>query len=159
MDSASLSEVRKELQLLAPARLAELCVSLARYKKDNKEFLSFLLFDAHDKLQYVQKIKEEIDLQFAELGPASNLYYAKKSLRKILRGINKYAKYLGDKAHAASLHIYFLGKLKTSGIQYKKSQLLVNLYDQQIKKINTLVTALHEDLRADYINEMEEMNL
>ena len=45
MKFASLSEIRKELQMLPPKRLQELCLRIARYKKENKELLAFLLFE------------------------------------------------------------------------------------------------------------------
>ena len=84
-------------------------------------------------------------------------YFVKKSLRKLLRIITKYCKYIGDKASAAELHIYFCTKLKASKIPYHKSQLLVNMYEQQLKKINTLILGLHEDLQQDYLNELERI--
>jgi F0F1-type ATP synthase delta subunit len=157
MKTASLSELKKELNDLSPKQLAELCVTLAKYKKDNKEFLDYLLFEAHDKANFIQEVKKEIDEHFDLLKSQSNLYFVKKSLRKLLRIINKYCKYVADKASAAELHIYFCEKLKGSGIPYKKSQLLVNMYEQEIKKITTLISALHEDLQQDYRNDLERI--
>jgi hypothetical protein len=78
-------------------------------------------------------------------------------LRKLLRVITKYCKYISDKALAADLHIYFCQKMKASGIPYHKSQLLVNMYEQQLKKINTLINGLHEDLQQDYLNDLEKI--
>lgn len=158
MKSGSLSEIKKELQELEPKQLAELCIALAKYKKDNKEFLDYLLFESHDKNNFVTQIKQLVDENFAELNPGTNLYYAKKSLRKILRIINKYIKYIGDKSTAAELHIYFLKKLKESKIPVEKSARLVNLKAAEIKKIKSLIDALHEDLQYDYLRELEEVN-
>jgi hypothetical protein len=157
MYSAGLSEVKKELQLLSPQKLASLCISLAKYKKDNKEYLSYLLFASHDKQVFTNEVKEEINELFAGIDVKANLYYVKKSLRKILRLINRYSKYLGDKALSAELYIYFLKKLKESGIPYRKSQLIVNMYEQQLKKIGVLISGLHEDLRGDYSNELRQL--
>lgn len=157
MKAASLSELKKELQQLPPKDLVDLCVNLAKYKKDNKEYLDFLLFESHDKPHYISSVKKEIDEHFEELKQQSNLYYVKKGLRKQLRLITKYSKYVSDKAPAADLLIYFCTKLKHSGIPYHKSQLIVNLYDQQIKKINTLIRSLHEDLQQDYLIDLEKI--
>jgi len=159
MKPASLHEVKKELQVLSASELAELCLALAKYKKDNKEFLAYLLFQSQDKSVFAGEVKLEVDLAFAELRSQANLYFVKKSLRKIVRMINKYNKYLGDKALGAELHIYFCKKLKESTIPFRKSQQLVNMYEQQIKKINTLVGALHEDLQSDYATDMESIAL
>lgn len=157
MKAASIAELKKELQELPPKQLAELCITLAKYKKDNKEFLDYLLFEAHDKSSFVSGVKKEMDEHFAELRMQTNLYYVKKSLRKLLRIINKYCKYINDKALAAELHIYFCTRLKYSGIPYHKSQLLINLYEQELNKINTLIQGLHEDLQQDYMNDLEKI--
>ncbi len=158
MKASSLHELKKELNELPSQQLVDLCVSLAKYKKDNKEFLDYLLFKAHDANAFVVEIKQEIDEHFLELRTQSNLYYVKKSLRKLLRILTKYCKYLGEKALAAELHIYFCQKLKASGIPFRKSQLLVNMYEQQLKKINSLIGALHEDLQSDYTRDLESIS-
>lgn len=157
MKAESLSGVKKELQLLSAPELTELCLALAKYKKDNKEYLSFLLFRSHDKTTFVTEVKEEIDVYFSEIRSQANLYFAKKSLRKILRVIGRYSKYIGDKALSAELYIYFCAQLKKSGIPFRKSQQLVNLYEQQLKKIDTLIASLHEDLQGDYAPEIEDL--
>ena len=157
MKAASLSELKKELNELPQKQLIELCITLSKYKKDNKELLDYLLFQAHDKSNFILEVKKEIDDHFDELKFQSNLYFAKKSLRKLLRLITRYCKYVADKALAAELHIYFCQKLKQSKIPYKKSQLLINMYEQEIKKINTLISSLHEDLQQDYLNDLENI--
>ena len=157
MQQASLNELKKELKELNPAQLADLCIALAKYKKDNKEFLGYLLFEAHNKQAFVTEIKSLVDAQFGELNGQTNLYYAKKSLRKILRMITKYCRYMGDKGFAAELHLHYLRRLKESGIPLRKSQLITNLYEQQQKKIGKLIEALHEDLQADYRMELEQI--
>ena len=157
MKVSSLSELKKELHELPQKQLMELCLSLAKYKKDNKEFLDYLLFQSHDKQSFVTAIKTEIDEHFEELKFQTNLYFVKKSLRKLLRILTKYCKYMGDKASATDVHIYFCIKLKASNIPYHKSQLLVNMYEQQLKKINTLILGLHEDLQQDYFNELQQI--
>lgn len=157
MKVSSISELKKELHELPQKQLVELCLNLAKYKKDNKEFLDYLLFQAHDKQNFIVNVKTEIDEHFEELKAQANLYYVKKSLRKLLRIITKYCKYVGDKAAAAELHIYFCAKLKQSAIPFHKSQLLINMYEQQLKKINTLIASLHEDLQQDYLNDLEKI--
>jgi len=157
MKSVSLSELKKELQEIPQKELIELCIALAKYKKDNKEFLGYLLFEAHDKNAFVKEVKIEIGEQITLLQTQPNLYYVKKSLRKLLRIITKYNKYMNDKALSADLHIYFCSKLKNSGIPYHKSQLIVNMYEQQLKKINTLISSLHEDLQQDYLQDLENL--
>lgn len=155
MNVSSLQEVKQELQELSQKELLELCISLAKYKKDNKEYLGYLLFQAQDRDGFVQQIKAEIDEHFTELKTQKNLYYIKKSLRKLLRILNKYCKYMGDKPATAEVLIYFCRKIKWSGIPIHKSTRLVNLFNAQVKKIRSVTSSLHEDLQADYLKELD----
>jgi hypothetical protein len=106
----------------------------------------------------VKEIKSEIDVNFAELKSQGNLYLIKKSLRRILRVINKYCKYIGDKAVSAELHIYFCMKIKENAIPVHKSVRLENLYLGEIKKIKSFVASLHEDLQHDYAKDLEQIS-
>lgn len=157
MHTYSLAEIKKELKELPKEELLEKCMALAKYKRDNKEFLNYLLFEAHDQESFVKVIKQEVDGYFAEI-TQPNLYLVKKSLRKILRIINRYAKYMGAKDKEAELIIYFLTSLKNSGIPYQKNTVLVNLYNSQLKKLNTCISKLHEDLQYDLKKEAEGLS-
>ena len=158
MKISSLSELKKELSYLPEKELIALCIALAKYKKDNKEYLDYLLYSAANKDEFIREVKSEMDLQFGSLDPSLNLYYTKKSLRKILRMVNKFCKYLGDKSHSVELHMYYCLKLKNSGIPYRKSQQLVNLFDRELLKIKALIETLHEDLQGDYSSEWEALS-
>lgn len=154
MKAAPISEIKHELTNVTPQVLLELCLRVIKYKKENKELLSYLLFDAHDVQGYVKNIKKEVDEQFLEINTA-NLYFAKKSLRKILKITNRYIKYTALKSVEAELLIYYCNKIKISGIKINKSTALANLYNNQIKKIKGVVKTLHEDLQHDYNKEIE----
>ena len=75
-----------------------------------------------------------MDEQFAEINQ-SNVYYVKKSVRKILRGVTKYLKYSGKAETAVQVLIYFLQQFRELPISFEKSPQLVNLYMAQLKKI------------------------
>lgn len=158
MRPAVISEIKQELSTLSAKELVDLCLQLAKYKKDNKELLSYLLFEAHDVAGFVAGVKEEIDMQFSEL-PRPNIYLTKKSLRKILRGITKYIRYTGTAEPAIEMLTHFCNKLQASGIPFKKHQLLLNMYNQQLKKIHALIDSLHEDLAYDYKKKMDKLNV
>ena len=119
MKSSTLSELKNELSELSPAKVLALCMRLAKYKKENKELLTYLLFHAHDEDAYIESIKSEIDEKFVEIN-RSNIYYVKKSLRKILRNTNKYIKYSGSAQTETELLIYFCKKIKNTGIEPDK---------------------------------------
>ena len=122
MKAASISEIKKELQNISEKELAGLCLRLAKYKKENKEFLGYLLFDAISRDEFIKNLKKEINEYFLELKLQSNLYYVKKGLRKILRVINRYCKFMDDKEVTAGLIIHFCNLLIASGISWKKNK-------------------------------------
>jgi len=156
MKAATVTELKKELHQLDPKTLAELCLRIAKYKKENKELLSYLLFNADDEADYIEKVKSEMDEQFAEINK-SHVYFAKKSLRKILRFTNKYIKYSSQKQTEAELLIHYCVKMKNSGISYQRDVSLVNLYARQKQKIEKAISKLHEDLQFDYQDELKKI--
>ena len=156
MKAASISEIKKELNELPNHLVIELCLRMAKYKKENKELLNYLLFEAGNENQYVENIKVEMDLQFAEINK-STIYLAKKSLRKILRTANKYIKFSGNKRTETEVLLYYCYKLNKSGINYKKYPVLLNIYERQILKIKKAISTLHTDLQCDYEKELEEI--
>lgn len=156
MKTATIQEIKQELLAVNQTKLLELCLRLAKFKKENKELLTFLLFEAHDEEGYINSVKQLIDEGFTEL-PRPNLYLTKKTLRKILRITNRYIKYAGSKQAEAALLIYFCRKIKESGIPYQKTTVLKNLYEQQLKKIKIALGQLHEDLQYDYRRETDTL--
>src|ERR1035437_9642847 len=127
MKAASISALKKELTTLPPEEVLKICMQLVKYKKENKELLHYLLFEAYDEQGYIDSIKKVIDQQFSEIN-TSHLYFAKKSIRKILKITNKYIRYSGQKRTEVDLLIYFCIKLKNSGIQVRTNVSLHNLY-------------------------------
>lgn len=155
MKASSISEIKKELQTLDPKNLRELCMRLAKYKKENKELLTYLLYEADNEQSYIAAIKEDVDELFNELPSRSNLYYVKKGLRKILRLLNRQIKYSGIKQTELELRIYFCSKIIDAKIPLREGTVLYNLYQQQLKKIYAIVVKLPEDLQLDYQHEIK----
>ncbi|MDB5190891.1 MAG: hypothetical protein JWQ96_454 [Segetibacter sp.] len=156
MKAASINDLKQELLALPPKKVLEICLKLARFKKENKELLSFLLFDAENEHGYVESIKHELDENFAEL-PRINWYATKKSLRKILRLISKYSKHVANKESEVEMLLHFCTKLKVLGNEYYYNQAYSKMYQQQIKKLNGLVEVIHEDIRYDYKRQVEQL--
>lgn len=157
MKAASVNELKDEMKHLPAGKLLELCMRLVRFKKENKELLTYLLFEGHDEQAYIKSVKNFIDEQFAGIPKGNSLYLTKKSLRKILRYTNKYIRYTGSKTSEIQLLLYYLLKLKESGIPVERSVQLTNLYAGQLKKIGKLLPALHEDLQYDYAQELARL--
>ncbi len=156
METASVSHIRKELSHLPPEALQELVLRLARFKKENKELLSYLLFEASNEDEYVRQVKEEIDGEFRNMN-RSSYYLAKKTIRKVLKTTNKYVRYSGKKETEIELLLYFCKKLKQSKLNYKANRVVFNLYLNQVKRIQKAISGLHEDLQFDYQEELEAL--
>ena len=153
MRIASLKEIKAELNTMPPDQLAELCIRLIKHKKENKELATYLLFEADDEAAYILAVKQHIDEMFKEV-KKSNSYLAKKTIRKILRTVNTQIKFSGSKQTEVELLIHFCLKLKKTGIPLPASSTLGNLYLRQYQKIHKTLASLHEDLQADYADEL-----
>lgn len=156
MKAATVSQLKKELAYRSPEELLEICLRLAKFKKENKELLTYLLFESLDEEGYVDAVKAEIDLEFAAIN-TKTYYYIKKSVRKILRNIKKYSRYSQKKETEAELLLYFCAILKDFKPSIKRNQTLLNLYERQLAAVHKIISTLHEDLQYDYRLELEAL--
>src|SRR5690242_6711820 len=106
MKAASVNEIKQQLKKLDTDDLIELTLRLARFKKENKELLTYLIFEADDEEAYMAGVKEEINEGFREINNTS-LYLVKKTLRRILRTVNKYIRYTGSKTVEVELLLHY----------------------------------------------------
>jgi len=158
MKPASLKEIKTELNNYPKADLEVLCLRLAKYKKENKELLSYLLFESSNEEEFIKKVKGQIDNEFDKIN-LSSLFLSKKTIRKVLRTTQKHIRFSGIKRTEVELLMYFCLKMRKSGIKLDKSKAMKNLYERQLEKINKALSSLHEDLQYDYHMEMGEMEL
>ena len=156
MKAATINELKQELLNESPTKLAELCIRLARFKKENKELLTYLLFEAYDTTTYIASVKQEMDIQFGTINK-SNVYFVKKTLRKILRITNKFIRYSSSALVETELLIYFCSTVKELGSAINNNPVISNIYQNQLKKINRTIAAMHEDLQYDYIKEVKNL--
>ena len=148
MKAASIQEIKKALSDTNSKILLEYCLRLAKYKKENKEMLSFLLFEADDVPNFVSDIKKETAEQFRQINK-SNVYFIKKSVRKILRDVNKQVHFVMSSQAECELLIHFCNCFTLHSIPVSKSRQLTNLYQTQLKKIEKALSKLHPDLQYD----------
>lgn len=156
MKAVAVNEIKQELGQLPKDKLTALCLRLARFKKENKELLTFLLFEAHNIPGYIDSVKLEIDNQFQGINTAS-VYFVKKSLRKILRITGKYIRYSGSEIVETELLIYFCQLVKGMDAAVKANTVIANMYASQLKKINTAISSMHEDLQYDYVRAVQKL--
>ncbi len=156
MNATSLHEIKRELSHLDKEVLLSLVLRLARYKKENKELLSYLLFEVHNEHGFVQSIKDELDSQMQEISK-SNLYLTKKALRKVIRFVDRFIKYSGNRESEAEIRIHFCKNMQAMGLHNSRLKVIENMYDGQIKKITSSVNKLDEDLQFDFGLEIKEL--
>jgi len=156
MKAASLKEIKTELSHRSTQELLELCLRLSKFKKENKELLTYLLFESANEEAFIRSIKTKIDEDFESIN-TKTFYFIKKSVRKILRKIKKFIRYSQNKETEVELLLYFCHKLKDFKPSIKRNTTLINLYNRQIEYIQKKISTLHEDLQYDYEMEIEEL--
>lgn len=156
MKAVTVKELNEELTERSPKELRELCLRLSKFKKENKELLTYLLFESSDEAAYIEGVKREVDEQFKLINKKSQ-YLIKKSLRKILRNVRKHNRYSLKKETEVELLIYFCLKLKKFTPSIHRNTGLQNLYIGQVVNIRKKLTALHEDLQSDFEEGLKDL--
>jgi hypothetical protein len=156
MKAVSVVTIRKELKHLPANELAELCLRLSRFKKENKELLTYLLFESHNETGYIESVKAYMDEEFKRINRDS-FFYIRKSVRKILRNVKKYTRYSQKKETEVELLLYFCEILKDFKPSIKRSTQLQNMYNRQLLLAKKIINTLHEDLQYDYNLMLEDL--
>jgi vacuolar-type H+-ATPase catalytic subunit A/Vma1 len=149
MKTATISELKKELKYKSQEQLLEYCLAMARFKKESKELLTYLVFESEHEDVYVKSVKQYMDEQFTQINTTS-YYFIKKSVRKILRQVKRYIRYSKQKETEVELLLYFCNKLQESKPDIFKNKVLTNMYNTQMRLAKKAVTKLHPDLQYDY---------
>jgi len=156
MKAVTVKKIKDELSHKNSFELMELCLRLSKFKKENKELLTYLLFESDNEEGYVESVKEQIDGLFEQINTKS-YFYIRKSTRKILTLTKKFIRYSQNKETEVELLLYFCTKLKEFKPSIKKSPRLVNTFDRQILLIKKGIATLHEDLQYDYQIELDTL--
>lgn len=157
MKPASISEIKKDLEKSSHRELLDYCIRLIKFKKENKELIAFLLFESDDIAGYLERIKQETIVLFSEINQ-SNIYFIKKSIRKILRNLNKQIRFTLSSQVEAELLIHFCNCFDDYSIPVNQSHQLSNLYVAQLKRIEKALSRLHPDLQFDLTRQLNKIN-
>lgn len=153
MKSATIAQLKKELQQRSPEELLAVCLRLAKFKQENKELLTYLLFDATDEEEYIRSVKEVIVAQLATVN-TKNYYWMRKGVRKALKEVKKYIRYSQRKETEIELLLAFCRHMQTLCPSIFKDQTLHNIYNRQLEQVRKAIGKLHEDLQFDYTQEL-----
>ena len=150
MKADSIRELKKSLARLDHDDLLDVCVRLAKYKVDNKELLTYLLKKSFDEQAYVVEVCDELGRQLPD---ARTLH--KKTMRKMVRLMDKWIRYSGNKETEIEVRIHFCKLFVDRRIEFGRCRVKANMYATQLKKINKALDSVHPDLQFDFRRQME----
>lgn len=156
MKAASIAQIKRELKHLDNDALVELVLRLSKFKIENKELLTYLLYEAHDEDSFVEHVKEHVDEALKE-NNRSHIYYIKKTFRKILRTLKKFIRFSKKPETEAALLLYFCETMRKEFPTYARYAVLRNMYTKQLEMAQKAVNKLHEDLQYDFEKDLEEL--
>lgn len=153
MKAATISQLKKELVKLDPDDLLDVCLRLAKFKVESKELLTYLLLKAEDEIGYANELCNEIDQHLHTSGRIH-----KKTLRKVVRWMDKSLRFSGNKETELHVRIHFCRRIKTKRISFGDCRVSANMYATQLKKIHKAIDKVHPDLQFDYSQQISELS-
>jgi len=156
MYTAGVREIRQELEAQSPKELINIIQRLARFKKENKELLTFLLFEAHDLDGHLAAVREELLTSMLDIQP-ERIYLAKKTVRKTLRIANKHIRLIGSKAAEAEIRLHVCRLLQQSGLPIERNPVLLRIFQTQMRTARKAIDTLHEDLQWELLREADKI--
>jgi len=155
MDTASIKQLKDTLSTLGREELTGLLLRMVKFKKENKELLTFLLFEADDLDAYVYEISQEIKDEF-ENYRLKTAYYKRKGCRRILRILKKYIKYAADKEVEVRLLLAYVSMVAESKT-FITDRVIQKIAFRQLLLAEKSIVKLHEDLQYEYKIELEDL--
>lgn len=155
MKTSTVSQLKKELHYRSKEEILELCLRLAKFKKENKELFTYLLFESHDESTYIESVKREMGAQLEAIN-TKNYYWMRKSIRKILKNLKKYIRYSPKKETEVELLLHFCVQLKNLEPSILHDKTLQNILERQLALVYKTMETLHEDLQYDFRLKLEE---
>lgn len=149
MKAATISQLKKELVKLDHDELLDACVRMAKFKVESKELLTYLLLRADDELGYANDLCDEIDQHLHASGRIH-----KKTLRKVVRWMDKSLRFSGDKETELQVRIHFCRRIRDKKISFGSCRVSENMYATQLKKIDKVIDKVHPDLQFDFKQQM-----
>jgi hypothetical protein len=155
MDTASIKQLKDTLSTLGREALIGLLLRMVKFKKENKELLTFLLFEADDLDTYVHEITLLIEDEF-ENYRLKTAYYKRKGCRRVLRMLKKYIKYAADKEVEVRLLLAYVSMIAKSK-PFINDRVIQKIALRQLLLAEKSIVKLHEDLQYEYKLELEEL--
>lgn len=155
MKSATVHTLKKELNERSQDDLVAFCLRLAKFKKENKELLTYLLFEESSESNYIENVKAEIGSQLKLLN-TKNYYWLRKGIRKTLKEVKKYIRYSQNKETEVELLLDFCLQINSLTPKISKDKVLDTLLHRQLTVIRKKIEGLHEELQFDFNQELSK---
>ena len=149
MKAVTIKILKDELKNRPSAEVLNLCMRLARFKKENKELLTYLLFEADHEESFIAGVKEIIDDRFLKINTRTD-YFRRKGLRAVLKEAKKFIRYSPKKATEIELLLYYCAKMKETVPHMSATRRIHAIYEKQMEMIHRKLPTLHEDLQYDF---------
>lgn len=156
LNTASVKYIKEELSLLTNKELIGIIGSLIRFRKENKELVTYLLFDSKDELEFIRSVKKEMEAEL-EVVNRFNARNFLKLIRRTLRNTKKAIKFSGKPETEVQLLMHFLTLLMDKNLPFHRLKALMTIWDRTILNISKSVKLLHEDLQHDYSTELKAL--
>ncbi len=151
---ASQKIIKDELSTLTNKELQAIILRMTRFRKENKELLTYLLFDSKDEQEYVKLIKSEMETALSTVS-STNARISLKLIRRVLRNTRKAIKFSGKDETEVQLLLHYCNLLKSKNLPLTRIKALNAIWSRCILNIGKAITSLHEDLRYDYGKELK----
>lgn len=155
MEKTTLSDIRKELVHCSREELVAIALRMARFKKENKEHLAYLLFEK-DEPEYIRGINTEISAALHDLKRMNSLQ-VKKTLQKTLRTITKNKKFCLSKIYEMEVMLHFTELMQVKKIPHSSSTYISQFYFKQVLKLPKILAGLDPDLQTDYQTAVDDL--
>lgn len=156
VNTASVKVIKEELTTLTNKELVAVIGSLIKFKKENKELITYLLFDSKDEIGFINGVKKEVEAEL-EIVNRFNARNFIKHIRKVLRNLKKAIRFSGKAETEVQLLLHFLNVLQEKNLPFYRFKALTTIWDRTVYTIDKSIMLLHEDLRHDYGEELKTL--
>lgn len=156
MKASSLKDIKADLKNCSKEELLDLTLRLIRFKKDNKELITYLLYESDNDILFIESYKADMDEAFAQIN-RSSFFFIRKGVRKILSVTKKNIRYTQKKNIEIELLLHFCKLLIEFRPKINRNKVLMNTLETQSRMIRKSILTMDEDLQHDYTVILEEI--
>ncbi len=156
MKPATLKELKSTLENATKDELVAYCLQLLKFKKENKELLTYVLYEHNNIPDFIKAVCENVDTFFETIN-ITHLYFVKKTIRKIIRIANRNIKYSKQPIVEIEILLHTAEKIKALKLPLHQNKALLNIYNGLHSKIEKVLSTVHPDEQYDYKKRVNDL--